>query len=177
MKRCPECRRDFYDDSLIFCLDDGTRLLDGPPSVDEPATALLHSTAAPVEAATRAQIDITNPTAVLSSPNLISKKFHAHSTELPDRPDLSARLRYAFRQRGWNGYLRELIGQTTDSFGSQTRRASILDELGEKEESLKSLEDGFERSDWWMFSIKYDPAFDSMRWDPRFQALVKKFEP
>ncbi len=30
MKRCPECRRDYYDDTLIFCLDDGTRLIDGP---------------------------------------------------------------------------------------------------------------------------------------------------
>ena len=30
MKRCPECRRDYYDGQMIFCLDDGTRLLDGP---------------------------------------------------------------------------------------------------------------------------------------------------
>ena len=30
MKRCPECRRDYYDDSLIFCLDDGSVLLEGP---------------------------------------------------------------------------------------------------------------------------------------------------
>ena len=32
MKRCPECRRDYYDDSLFYCLDDGTSLLDGPAS-------------------------------------------------------------------------------------------------------------------------------------------------
>src|SRR5438876_10560373 len=30
MKRCPECRRDYYDDSLLYCLDDGARLLEGP---------------------------------------------------------------------------------------------------------------------------------------------------
>ena len=30
MKRCPECRRDYYDDRLLYCLDDGTSLLDGP---------------------------------------------------------------------------------------------------------------------------------------------------
>lgn len=30
MKRCPECRRDYYDDSLLYCLDDGAALLDGP---------------------------------------------------------------------------------------------------------------------------------------------------
>lgn len=41
MKRCPECRRDYYDDSLLYCLDDGTALLDGPGSVDEPETAIL----------------------------------------------------------------------------------------------------------------------------------------
>jgi hypothetical protein len=32
MKRCPECRRDYYDDSLLYCLDDGTALLEGPAS-------------------------------------------------------------------------------------------------------------------------------------------------
>src|SRR5207247_1103234 len=41
MKRCPECRRDYYDDSLLYCLDDGTALLEGPGSGSEPATALL----------------------------------------------------------------------------------------------------------------------------------------
>ncbi|MEP6787094.1 MAG: tetratricopeptide repeat protein [Acidobacteriota bacterium] len=30
MKRCPECRRDYYDDTLLYCLDDGNALLDGP---------------------------------------------------------------------------------------------------------------------------------------------------
>lgn len=32
MKRCPECRRDYYDDSLLYCLDDGNALLEGPAS-------------------------------------------------------------------------------------------------------------------------------------------------
>jgi len=41
MKRCPECRRDYYDDSLLYCLDDGSALLEGPASMDEPATAIL----------------------------------------------------------------------------------------------------------------------------------------
>jgi TolB-like protein/Tfp pilus assembly protein PilF len=44
MKRCPECRRNYYDDSLSYCLDDGTVLLDGPPSMDEPATAVFGPT-------------------------------------------------------------------------------------------------------------------------------------
>ncbi|MEO6334830.1 MAG: hypothetical protein ABIO91_07580 [Pyrinomonadaceae bacterium] len=39
MKRCPECRRSYHDDSLSFCLDDGTLLVDGP-ATDESATAI-----------------------------------------------------------------------------------------------------------------------------------------
>ena len=55
MKRCPECHRE-YDSTMMFCLDDGAELLYGPASREEPATAILHDTAAPSEAATRAQI-------------------------------------------------------------------------------------------------------------------------
>jgi serine/threonine-protein kinase len=39
MKRCPQCLRD-YDDSLNYCLDDGSVLLNGPSAV-ETATVLL----------------------------------------------------------------------------------------------------------------------------------------
>src|SRR5438067_8821069 len=41
MKRCPECRRDYYDDTLIYCLDDGSALLEGPASGSEHPTVLL----------------------------------------------------------------------------------------------------------------------------------------
>ena len=41
MKRCPQCRRDYYDETLLFCLDDGERLLDGPASMEEPSTLLI----------------------------------------------------------------------------------------------------------------------------------------
>lgn len=34
MKRCPECRRDYFDDSLMFCLDDGAALLEGPTGTE-----------------------------------------------------------------------------------------------------------------------------------------------
>ncbi len=64
MKRCPECRRDYYDDTLLYCLDDGNALLEGPASVsstgDEPQTAILHSTGGTDEAATRQQLLTTS---------------------------------------------------------------------------------------------------------------------
>src|SRR5687768_11089223 len=53
MKRCPECRRDYYDDSLLYCLDDGTALLEGPASMDEAATAVLPDAHTTGEARTR----------------------------------------------------------------------------------------------------------------------------
>lgn len=52
MKRCPECGRDYNDDSMSFCLDDGSELLFGPAS-DEPATAILNSADAISGAGTR----------------------------------------------------------------------------------------------------------------------------
>lgn len=64
MKRCPECRRDYYDDTLLYCLDDGNALLEGPASTDEPETAILPSDAAS-EAETRAQAHTTEKTAAL----------------------------------------------------------------------------------------------------------------
>ncbi|HBE83447.1 MAG TPA: hypothetical protein DDW24_11770 [Blastocatellia bacterium] len=72
MKRCPECRRDYYDDTLLYCLEDGIALVQGSVPVpvsdtDEPATAILHETSAPAEAQTRAQIHTTEQTAILST--------------------------------------------------------------------------------------------------------------
>ena len=67
MKRCPECRRDYFDETLMYCLDDGNALLDGPASADEPATAILSPpSGGPIsEQDTRAQINTTNETAIL----------------------------------------------------------------------------------------------------------------
>jgi hypothetical protein len=40
MKRCPKCKRKYDDDTLRFCLDDGTPLFDARES-DAPATEIL----------------------------------------------------------------------------------------------------------------------------------------
>ena len=61
MKRCPECRLDYYDDTLLFCLEDGTALVQGSVlSPNEPQTAILHETTPPNEVATRAHIHMTD---------------------------------------------------------------------------------------------------------------------
>lgn len=40
MKRCPQCGRE-YDNTMMFCLDDGAELLYGPASIGEPSTAVF----------------------------------------------------------------------------------------------------------------------------------------
>jgi TolB-like protein/Flp pilus assembly protein TadD len=57
MKRCPECRRDYHDDTLSFCLADGTELVYG--LADEPATAIFPDTSSSSEARTRAHVYTT----------------------------------------------------------------------------------------------------------------------
>ena len=73
MKRCPECRRDYYDDTLSFCLADGSELVYGL-SETEPATAILSEPGALMgggtglrggEDQTRPQIHTTEQTAIL----------------------------------------------------------------------------------------------------------------
>ena len=102
----------------------------------------------------------------------------ARAFELLDRADQATRMRESFAKSGWTGYLREIVSQDWGRLGtSQTRRASLLAELGEKEAAMASLNEAATKGDSWVFSIKYDPAFDPLRGDPRFQELLKKFEP
>ena len=78
MKRCPECRRDYYDDSLLYCLDDGSALLEGPLLAgtnvfsNEPATAIFVSEEAIEAVSTRApkRAEQTNSIAVLPFRNV-----------------------------------------------------------------------------------------------------------
>jgi Tol biopolymer transport system component len=58
MKRCPDCRRNYYDETLLYCLDDGTALLEGPGS-DGGRTAVLSSDEFADEARTRPLISST----------------------------------------------------------------------------------------------------------------------
>src|SRR5688572_6278627 len=73
MKRCPVCRRDYTDETLNFCLDDGSALLEGPASADAPMTAIrtqprAEAAGAPAsESPTRRQLHTTDETAIFPS--------------------------------------------------------------------------------------------------------------
>jgi len=107
-----------------------------------------------------------------------SVEERARANELLDLPENAKRLRESFVTGGWAAYVRELLSQDWGRLGtSRTRRASLLAEIGQKEEAIAILSNAAETGDWWLFSIKYDPAFDSLRGDARFQAVLKKFDP
>ena len=74
MKRCPECRRDYYDDTLLYCLEDGNALLEGPAAAEQDPVTLpmwLADGSAPGEAPTRSML---NAVAVLPFANLSSNE-------------------------------------------------------------------------------------------------------
>ena len=70
MKRCPDCRRDYYDDTLLYCLDDGNALLEGPAAADEPATADCNSRVDPIPRATIPEAETAIFTALELNPTL-----------------------------------------------------------------------------------------------------------
>ena len=90
MKRCPECRRDYYDDSLLYCLEDGAALIQGSvPPPDEPATAIVPGSAVSAEggfseSATRPQIHTTaaEPQETFTKPSE-KQSFSANRTPKP----------------------------------------------------------------------------------------------
>jgi hypothetical protein len=53
MKRCPECRRDYTDETLIYCLDDGSPLVEGPGTAEAADTAIFTSADRFAESSTR----------------------------------------------------------------------------------------------------------------------------
>ena len=69
MKRCPECRRDYYDDPLKFCRTDGTLLVAALDSESESATMALHKSR-PNEDVTTGRLRVTPSIAVLPFANM-----------------------------------------------------------------------------------------------------------
>jgi hypothetical protein len=59
-------------------------------------------------------------------------------------------VRESFAAGGWTAYLRELLSQDWVRLGtSRTRRASVLAEVGEKEEAIHLLSETAATGDWW----------------------------
>ena len=105
----------------------------------------------------------------------------AKGFEIDGNPESARLLRQSFVNNGWNGFLNEFLKQGGGYSGtykaSSIAEVSVLAGLGKKDEAMDKLIKGAEKGDFWLFLIKTDPFMDNLRSDPRFQALVKKFDP
>ena len=90
-----------------------------------------------------------------------------------------APLRDAYAKRGAKGYwqnrLESLNADSSRGAANSYRSAVALARLGEKDRAFASLDQSYEsRSTELLYWLQGEPAFDSMRNDPRFQELLRR---
>jgi adenylate cyclase len=83
---------------------------------------------------------------------------------------------YAYAVMGDKAKAKSLLEETLRKFPniSHYRNSQVYVALGDFDEAMNQLELGYANRDVHMFWIKVDPAFDPIRNDPRFKALLKK---
>jgi len=100
-----------------------------------------------------------------------SVEERAISMELDGRPDLARGVRESYAKGGWDGMQRYMAVNNPPEY--------FFWGLGieeDKEKWIAKLTRQAEVGNFWLFLIKTDPSFDPLRGDPRFQALLKKFD-
>ncbi len=95
----------------------------------------------------------------------------AIASELDGKPEEARLMREGFAKGGWAGFQRN--ARQTDV---NPLWAGILD-ADDKEKWITRLMKQAADGNFWLFLIKTDPSFDPLRGDPRFDTLLKKFDP
>jgi serine/threonine-protein kinase len=98
----------------------------------------------------------------------------AKAQELDGKPDDARLLRESFASGGWEAFLRDSVRQGA-GFTSVAALSAVGD--NDKEAALKKLAERAEKGDFWLFLIRTDPLFDPLRGDPRFQGILRRFDP
>lgn len=80
----------------------------------------------------------------------------------------------AYQTAGWQGVLREQAKWSYQFNRSLYFTACIYAQAGDKDKALEYLEKTYQRREHWMAYLQVDPRFDSLRDDPRYDALVKR---
>ncbi len=83
---------------------------------------------------------------------------------------------YAYAVMGDKAKAKALLETTMNKYPnlSHFRNSQVYVALGNFDEAMKELELGYDNRDLHMFWIRVDPAFDPIRNDPRFKALLNK---
>jgi len=94
-------------------------------------------------------------------------------------PAKAEEFREVFKRSGWEGFQRwrldEMERQRTQGFQhSASSYADVYLRLGNKDEAFAWLEKVFEARDSSVLQFKVEPAYDSLRDDPRYAALIRK---
>lgn len=93
-------------------------------------------------------------------------------------PEIIEEFRQAFKESGWNGFLRKRL----EIFERKAKKdqvdpyslARIYVQLGQKDEAFKALEKMIEMRQPAAIQLKIEPAYDALRDDPRFDQLIRK---
>lgn len=100
------------------------------------------------------------------------------SAEMSVSVHYQALLGYAYalanRKEEARSILKKLLNQSDSGLSSGFNLAVIYLALGDKEQALNQLEQGYEQRDVWMKELKAWPWFDTLRNEPRYKNLIRR---
>jgi tetratricopeptide (TPR) repeat protein len=76
-----------------------------------------------------------------------------------------------YETAGWLGVRRELAESLETNFFDLARLYALRDE---KDAAFESLNKAIEKREWYMVTVNVEPAFDTLRGDPRFDQILRR---
>jgi len=80
-----------------------------------------------------------------------------------------------YQTSGWQGVLRERVKRFDKGDLAYFYGAAYNAPIGNKEKAFEYLEKSYQRRELWMANLQVDPRLDSLRDDPRFDEMAKRF--
>src|SRR5215203_5774246 len=99
----------------------------------------------------------------------------ARFQELVGGEQTAALMRESLAKGGWQGFLRAMTGEPRPANLTPYNLATFHAELGEKDKAFVELSKAYQNREAILGLLNVDPRFDSLRADPRFQDLLRRF--